>query len=73
MQRFNSALEGKDVSDKALRQEGAQHGHMRRSSGYAIAQVIWEFAIFRTLLRETLKSFHPLSRLPTCLRLASRF
>jgi hypothetical protein len=65
------ALEGKNISEKTLRQEGAQHGHTRRASGYAIAQVIWEFAIFRTLLRETLKSLHPLRPLTACLRLAS--
>jgi signal transduction histidine kinase len=32
---------------------------MRRASGYAIAQVVWEFAIFRTLLRETLEELAP--------------
>ena len=29
------------------------------TSGYAIAQVTWEFAIFRTLLRETLEELAP--------------
>jgi signal transduction histidine kinase len=53
------ALEGKEVSRETIRQEGAQHGHMRRMSGYAIAQVIWEFAIFRALLRETLEELAP--------------
>jgi signal transduction histidine kinase/CheY-like chemotaxis protein len=53
------ALEGKDVSQETIRQEGAQHGHMRRTSGYAIAQVTWEFAIFRKLLREALEELAP--------------
>jgi len=49
------ALEGKEVSQETLRQEGAQRGHMSRMSGYAITQVTWEFAIFPALLRETLE------------------
>jgi signal transduction histidine kinase len=53
------ALEGKDLSQETIQQEGAQHGHMRRTSGYAIAQVIWEFALFRTLLREALEELAP--------------
>jgi signal transduction histidine kinase/CheY-like chemotaxis protein len=53
------ALEGKDVSQETIHQEGAQHGHMRRTSGYAIAQVIWEFALFRKLLREALEELAP--------------
>jgi hypothetical protein len=32
---------------------------MRRTNGYAIAQVIWEFALFRTLLREALEEVAP--------------
>lgn len=53
------ALEGKDISQETIHQEGAQHGHMRRTSGYAIAQVIWEFACFRKLLREALEELAP--------------
>jgi signal transduction histidine kinase/ActR/RegA family two-component response regulator len=53
------ALEGKAVSQETIHQEGAQHGHMRRTSGYTITQLIWEFAIFRTLLRETLEELAP--------------
>jgi signal transduction histidine kinase/ActR/RegA family two-component response regulator len=53
------ALEGKEVSQETIRQEGAQHGRMRRTSGYAIAQVTWEFAIFRKLLREALEELAP--------------
>jgi two-component system CheB/CheR fusion protein len=52
-------LEGREVSQENIRQEGAQHGHMRRTSGYSITQVIWEFAIFRALLRETLEELAP--------------
>ena len=52
-------LEGKGVSQETIRQEGAQHGHMRRASGYAITQVTWEFAIFRKLLREALEELAP--------------
>jgi signal transduction histidine kinase/ActR/RegA family two-component response regulator len=58
------ALEGKEVSHETISQEGAQHGHMRRMSGYAIAQVIWEFAIFRALLRETLEELAPVESSP---------
>jgi RsbT co-antagonist protein rsbRD N-terminal domain len=53
------ALEGKDVSQETIHQEGAQHGHMRRTSGYAISQVTWEFALFRKLLREALEELAP--------------
>lgn len=53
------ALEGKDVSQETIHREGAQHGHMRRTSGYEIAQVIWEFALFRQLLREALEELAP--------------
>jgi len=53
------ALEGKAVSQETIHQEGAQHGHTRRTSGYMITQLIWEFAIFRTLLRETLEELAP--------------
>jgi signal transduction histidine kinase len=54
-----AALEGKEVSRETIHQEGTKHGHMRRTSGYAITQVIWEFAIFRALLRETLEELAP--------------
>jgi signal transduction histidine kinase/ActR/RegA family two-component response regulator len=53
------ALEGKDVSQETIRQEGVQHAHTRRTSGYTITQLVWEFAIFRTLLRETLEELAP--------------
>jgi signal transduction histidine kinase/ActR/RegA family two-component response regulator len=49
------ALEGQDVPEETIREEGAQHGHWRRISGYTIVQVTWELAIFRKLLRETLE------------------
>jgi signal transduction histidine kinase/CheY-like chemotaxis protein len=53
------ALEGKAVSQETIHREGVQHGHTRRMSGYTITQLIWEFAIFRTLLRETLEELSP--------------
>lgn len=53
------ALEGKAVSQETIHQKGVQHGHTRRTSGYTITQLIWEFAIFRTLLRETLEELAP--------------
>jgi signal transduction histidine kinase/ActR/RegA family two-component response regulator len=49
------ALERKQAGDETIRERGAEHGHTRRLSGYSIEQVIWEFAIFRKLLRETLE------------------
>jgi hypothetical protein len=49
------ALQGRQAGDGTIRQGGAEHGHSRRLSGYTIEQVIWEFAIFRKLLRETLE------------------
>jgi signal transduction histidine kinase/ActR/RegA family two-component response regulator len=49
------ALKGRQVDDGTLRQRGSQHGHTRRLNGYSIEQVIWEFAIFRKLLREALE------------------
>ena len=49
------ALRGHQQVDGTIRQRGATHGHSRRQSGYTIEQVIWEFAIFRKLLRETIE------------------
>src|SRR5579875_882432 len=46
------ALEGERVPEATIRQEGARHGSSRRAHGYSIAQVIWEFADFRKLLRQ---------------------
>jgi signal transduction histidine kinase len=41
--------------DQSVCAAGAQHGSTRRTHGYSIAQLIWEFAIFRRLLRETVE------------------
>jgi signal transduction histidine kinase len=49
------ALQDRQAGDGTIRQRGAEHGHSRRLSGYTIEQVIWEFAIFRKLIRETLE------------------
>ncbi|HJU11480.1 MAG TPA: ATP-binding protein, partial [Candidatus Binataceae bacterium] len=48
------ALKGQYPNDGKVHERGAQHGHTRRLNGYSLEQVIWEFAIFRKLLRETL-------------------
>jgi signal transduction histidine kinase len=53
------ALQGRQAGDGTIRQRGAEHGHSRRLSGYTIEQVIWEFAIFRKLIRETLEHIEP--------------
>lgn len=53
------ALQGRQADDGTIRQRGAEHGHSRRLSGYTIEQVIWEFAIFRKLVRETLEHIAP--------------
>jgi signal transduction histidine kinase len=56
---ITDALQGRKADDAALRRRGAEHGHSRRLSGYTIEQVIWEFAIFRKLLREMLEHIAP--------------
>jgi hypothetical protein len=53
------ALEREQTDDKTVRERAAEHGHTRRLSGYSIEQLIWEFAIFRKLLRETLEQIAP--------------
>jgi signal transduction histidine kinase/ActR/RegA family two-component response regulator len=49
------ALKGRQADGGTIRQRGSQHGHTRRLNGYSIEQVIWEFAVFRKLLREALE------------------
>jgi signal transduction histidine kinase/ActR/RegA family two-component response regulator len=49
------ALKGQQADGGTIRQRGSRHGHTRRLNGYSIEQVIWEFAIFRKLLREALE------------------
>ena len=53
------SLQGRQAGDGTIRERGAEHGHSRRLSGYTIEQVIWEFAIFRKLIRETLENIAP--------------
>jgi len=48
-------LRGETIGEQLTRHPGARHGSVRRAQGYSIAQVIWEFSIFRRLLRETLE------------------
>jgi RsbT co-antagonist protein rsbRD N-terminal domain len=59
LEGITDALQGRKADDGALRRRGAEHGHSRRLSGYTIEQVIWEFAIFRKLLREMLEHIAP--------------
>ncbi len=54
-QEMINALGGMRVSEEEIEQRGARHGHARRVRGYRAAQVAWEFAIFRQLLRQTLE------------------
>jgi signal transduction histidine kinase/ActR/RegA family two-component response regulator len=49
------ALDGEPVSDDSIREAGVRHGSARRAQGYSITQVIWEFAVFRKLLRHELE------------------
>jgi RsbRD-like negative regulator of sigma factor len=53
------ALLSRQAGDGTLRQRGSEHGHSRRLSGYTIEQLIWEFAIFCKLLRQTLEQIAP--------------
>jgi signal transduction histidine kinase/ActR/RegA family two-component response regulator len=55
LDKIIEALSGTAPTDESIRGRGAQHGRVRRSSGYSITQVIWEFSIFRRLLRETVE------------------
>lgn len=49
------ALRNERLPENELEQRGAQHGHTRRMHGYQVAQVAWEFALFRQLVRQTLE------------------
>ena len=49
------ALRGDEVPDDMIRQPGARHASTRRAQGYSINQLVWEFAIFRKLLREVIE------------------
>lgn len=53
------ALRDGNFDDGTIRQKGAEHGHSRRLNGYSVEQLIWEFAIFRALLREALEQIAP--------------
>jgi len=55
LQELSKALGGERVSEEKIEQRGAEHGHARRVRGYGVAQVAWEFAIFRQLLRQALE------------------
>lgn len=48
-------LRGDEVPEDVIRLPAIRHGSTRRAQGYSILQVIWEFAIFRKLLRESLE------------------
>ncbi len=49
------ALRGDRISSEQVRQNGAGHGSTRRAQGYLIAQAVWEFAMFRKLVRESVE------------------
>jgi signal transduction histidine kinase/ActR/RegA family two-component response regulator len=50
-----SALRGDEVPEHTIREPAMHHGSTRRAQGYSITQVIWEFSIFRQLLREAVE------------------
>jgi hypothetical protein len=52
------SLSGKEPSYESIRKRGAQPGRTRRIAGYSTTQVIWEFAVFRRLLREAVEGLH---------------
>ena len=47
-------LRGGQADNKAVHEEGAEHGMLRRSQGYSISQLIREFSIFRKLLGQSI-------------------
>ncbi|MGH7906805.1 MAG: ATP-binding protein [Candidatus Binataceae bacterium] len=49
------ALRGADLAGEEVERRGRRHGHTRRLHAFTLAQLIWEFAIFRKLLREALE------------------
>ena len=49
------ALRGEEIAQETIHQPGARHGSTRRAQGYSINQLVWEFAIFRKLLRKALE------------------
>jgi hypothetical protein len=51
-------LQGEPFDESEIRRRGAQHGTSRRIQGYSVTQLVWEFSIFRKLLRETLEQLN---------------
>jgi signal transduction histidine kinase len=46
-----------DVPPEHVEKEGAAHGHQRRALGYTIDELLWEMALFRRVLMETVEDF----------------
>jgi signal transduction histidine kinase len=38
--------------------EGAAHGHQRRTLGYTVPELLWEFRLFRQVLMEALRAYY---------------
>ncbi len=55
IEQIISALKGGESPNESIAREAATHGHTRRTNGYTITQLIWEFSIFHRLLREMLE------------------
>ncbi len=55
IEQIISALRGGESPNESIAREAATHGHTRRTNGYTITQLIWEFSIFHRLLREMLE------------------
>jgi RsbT co-antagonist protein rsbRD N-terminal domain len=47
-------LRGEEADKQEVHEEGTQHGKVRRSQGYSIAQLVREFSIFRKLLGQSI-------------------
>src|SRR5271155_2407045 len=55
IEQIISALKASASPNEAVTREAATHGHTRRTNGYTITQLVWEFSIFHRLLREKLE------------------
>ncbi len=62
LESIANCLHGEQVVEAGIHEAGVRHGTTRRAQGYSVTQLIWEFSIFRKLLRETIEQLR--DRLP---------
>ena len=41
-----------------IEHEGAEHGHQRRTLGYTVPDILWEFRVFRQVLMEEVRKYY---------------